>query len=169
MQKIVNSNASTWLVLSAVVIVLDQISKAWVLATLPEFQAVTVIDGFWNWYRTYNEGAAFSFLSDAGGWQRYLFMALALGISGLLTTWLFGLSRRDWKTAVPYALVIGGALGNLVDRLLHGHVVDFIQWHAGSHFWPAFNIADSAIVGGAIGIALASLLPARQPVGAGRA
>lgn len=169
MLKIVKPNASSWLLLSAVVIALDQTSKAWVLATLPEFQSVTVIDGFWNWYRTYNVGAAFSFLSDAGGWQRYLFVVLALGISGLLTVWLFGLSRRDWKTAVPYALVIGGALGNVIDRLLHGHVVDFIQWHVGEHYWPSFNIADSAILGGAIGIGLASLLPARQPAAAGRA
>lgn len=153
----VKPNALPWLVVSALVIVLDQLSKAWVLAELPEFQAVPVIDGFWNWYRTYNTGAAFSFLSDAGGWQQYFFVALALAITGLLGYWLARTPRRDWKTALPYVLVIGGALGNVIDRLLHGKVIDFIQWYWHDYHWPAFNIADSAIVAGAIGIALFGL------------
>lgn len=156
-------NALPWLLLSAFVIVADQASKAWVLSSLPEYTPVPVIRGFWNWYRTYNTGAAFSFLSDAGGWQKYFFVLLALGIGGLLATWLRRTPRADWKTAVPYALVIGGAMGNVIDRLLHGHVVDFIQWYVGEYYWPAFNIADSAIVLGAAGIAIASLLPARKP------
>jgi signal peptidase II len=150
--------ALPWLGLSALVIVLDQLSKAWVLATLPEFQPVPVIDGFWNWFRTYNTGAAFSFLSDAGGWQKYLFVVLAVVISAVLARTLSRMRRDEWKTALPFALVIGGALGNVIDRLLHGHVVDFIQWYWRGHYWPAFNIADSAIVGGAIGIALFGLL-----------
>jgi signal peptidase II len=151
-------NALPWLGLSVLVIVLDQLSKAWVLATLPEFQPVPVIDGFWNWFRTYNTGAAFSFLSDAGGWQKYLFVVLAVVISAVLARTLSRMRRDEWKTALPFALVIGGALGNVIDRLLHGHVVDFIQWYWRGHYWPAFNIADSAIVGGAIGIALFGLL-----------
>lgn len=151
-------NALAWLLLSAAVIVLDQLSKAWVLSSLPEFEPVPVIEGFWNWYRTYNTGAAFSFLSDAGGWQKYFFVVLACGISGLLGWWLARTPRRDWRTALPFALVIGGALGNVVDRLLHGHVVDFIQWHWRGHYWPAFNVADSAIVVGAVGIGLFGLL-----------
>ena len=97
-------NALPWLALSVLVIVLDQWSKHWVLASLPEYTAVTVIDGFWNWYRTYNTGAAFSFLSDAGGWQKYFFVVLAAGISGLLGYWLWRTPRGDWKTALPYAL-----------------------------------------------------------------
>ena len=153
----VKSNALPWLVVSVLVIVLDQLSKAWVLAKLPEFQAIPVIDGFWNWYRTYNTGAAFSFLSDAGGWQQYFFIALALAITALLGYWLTRTQRRDWKTALPYVLVIGGALGNVIDRLLHGKVIDFIQWYWHDYHWPAFNIADSAIVAGAIGIALFGL------------
>jgi signal peptidase II len=159
-------NALPWLGVSALVIVLDQLSKAWVLATLPEFQPVPVVDGFWNWFRTYNTGAAFSFLSDAGGWQKYVFVVLAIVVSAALARALSRMPRAEWKTALPFALVIGGALGNVIDRLLHGHVVDFIQWYWRGHYWPAFNIADSAIVGGAIGIALFGLLqgnPAKKP------
>ncbi len=151
-------NALIWLLLSIIVIALDQLTKWWVLNNLPEYQPIPVIEGFWNWYRTYNTGAAFSFLSDAGGWQKYFFVVLAVGITCLLTFWLSRTPRRDWKSALPFALVIGGAIGNVIDRLLHGHVVDFIQWHWQDHYWPAFNIADSAIVAGAIGIALFGLL-----------
>lgn len=154
-------SALIWLLLSAVVVGLDQWSKAWVLSSLPEYTPVPVIDGFWNWYRTYNTGAAFSFLSDAGGWQLWFFTALAVGISGLLAFWLSRTARGDWRSALPYALVIGGAIGNVIDRLMHGHVVDFIQWYIGSHTWPSFNIADSAIVGGAIGIAVFGLFDKR--------
>ena len=156
------SNALIWLLLSAIVIVLDQWSKAWVLASLPEYTAIPVIDGFWNWYRTYNTGAAFSFLADAGGWQLWFFTVLAVGISGLLGYWLSRTRRGDWRQALPYALVIGGALGNVIDRLIHGHVIDFIQWHWRGHYWPAFNIADAAIVGGAIGIAVFGLLDGKR-------
>ena len=156
-------DALSWLALSAVVIVLDQLSKAWVLSSLPEFEPIPVIEGFWNWYRTYNTGAAFSFLSDAGGWQKYFFVVLACGISLLLGWWLARTPRRDWRTALPFALVIGGALGNVIDRLLHGHVVDFIQWHWRGPYWPAFNVADSAIVVGAVGIGLFGLLQGRSP------
>lgn len=159
----VRPNALAWLAVSAVVIVLDQLTKAWVLHSLPEYTAIPVIEGFWNWYRTYNTGAAFSFLSDAGGWQKYFFVVLAVGISGLLGFWLSRTPRRDWKSALPYSLVIGGALGNVVDRLMHGHVVDFIQWHWREHYWPAFNVADAAIVGGAIGIALFGLFTKPAP------
>src|SRR4249919_212731 len=159
MQK--RPNALPWLSLSAIVIVLDQLSKLWVLRHLPEFQPVPVIDGFWNWYRTYNTGAAFSFLSDAGGWQIWLFSALAFAISVTLAVVLARTARGDWKTALPFALVIGGAIGNVIDRIQHGHVIDFIQWYWQDHFWPAFNIADSAIVAGAVGIALFGLLQAK--------
>lgn len=150
-------NALPWLAVTGAVVALDQLSKAWVLKALPEFQPVPVIDGFWNWYRTYNTGAAFSFLSDAGGWQKYFFVLLAVAISTLLVLWLARTPRRDWRTALPYALVIGGAMGNVIDRLQHGHVIDFIQWYVGNHFWPAFNVADAAIVAGAVGIALHGL------------
>jgi signal peptidase II len=161
------SNALSWLGLSGLVVVLDQLSKAWVIATLPEFQPVPVIEGYWNWFRTYNTGAAFSFLGGAGGWQKYAFVVLAVVISLVLARTLAKTSRSDWKTAVPFALVIGGAIGNVIDRLLHGHVIDFIQWYWRGHYWPTFNIADSAIVGGAVGIALFGLLQGKSGQKAG--
>ncbi|RYZ68873.1 MAG: signal peptidase II, partial [Lysobacteraceae bacterium] len=108
----------------------------------------------------------FSFLSDAGGWQIWFFTALAVAISGLLGFWLWRTPRGDWRQAAPYALVIGGAIGNVIDRLIHGHVIDFIQWHWQEHYWPSFNIADSAIVGGAIGIALFGLMNRSEEQGA---
>jgi len=150
----VRRNALVWLLASAAVVVLDQLTKLWVLRELPEYTAIPVIDGVWNWYRTYNTGAAFSFLADAGGWQTWFFTALAVVISGVLGFWLARTPRGDWKTALPFALVIGGAVGNVIDRLQHGHVIDFIQWHWRDWYWPAFNLADSAIVAGAVGIAL---------------
>jgi len=155
-------NALIWLVLSVVVIILDQWSKAWVLSSLPEYEPVPVIEGFWNWFRTYNTGAAFSFLSDAGGWQKYFFTVLAIGISGLMTWWLYGTARSNWRSALPFALVIGGAIGNVIDRQVHGHVVDFIQWYVGDHYWPSFNIADAAIVVGAVGIAVFGLFEGKS-------
>ncbi len=160
-------NALIWLLLSAAIIIADQWSKAWVLSSLPEYEPVVVIEGFWNWYRTYNTGAAFSFLSDAGGWQLWFFTALAVGISGLMAYWMWGTARGAWRSAMPYALVIGGAIGNVIDRLMHGHVVDFIQWHIGDHYWPSFNIADSAIVVGAVGIALFGLFDGKAAKKAG--
>ncbi|WP_182655905.1 signal peptidase II [Stenotrophomonas lacuserhaii] len=155
-------NALIWLVVSVVVIILDQWSKAWVLSSLPEYEPVPVIEGFWNWFRTYNTGAAFSFLSDAGGWQKYFFTVLAIGISGLMAWWLYGTARSNWRSALPFALVIGGAIGNVIDRQVHGHVVDFIQWYVGDHYWPSFNIADAAIVVGAVGIAVFGLFEGKS-------
>ena len=155
-------NALPWLGVSALVLVLDQLTKLWVLRSLPEFRPVPVIDGFWNWYRTYNTGAAFSLLGDAGGWQQYLFSGFAVAISAVLAWWLAKTPRGDWKTALPFALVIGGAIGNLLDRLQHGHVVDFIQWYWRDHYWPSFNVADSAIFVAAAILILGSLLQPRK-------
>src|SRR5690606_14143261 len=129
-------NALAWLLVSLLVLVLDQLTKQWVLASLPEYTAIPVVEGFWNWYRTYHTGAAFSFLANAGGWQTWFFTVLAFAISALLTVWLARTPRGDWHTALPFALVIGGALGNVIDRLVHGHVIDFIQWHWRDHYWP---------------------------------
>lgn len=156
-------NALVWLLLSAAIIGLDQWSKAWVLSSLPEFQPVVVIDGFWNWYRTYNTGAAFSFLSDAGGWQKHFFTVLAIVISGLMAWWLRGTARGNWKAAVPYALIIGGAIGNVIDRFVHGEVVDFLLVHWFDRwYFPAFNVADSAITVGAVLLILDELLRVRN-------
>jgi signal peptidase II len=145
-------NAAIWLLLSALIIVLDLWTKQLALEHLRYGQPVVFLEGFWNWTLAYNTGAAFSFLSEASGWQRWFFAALAIGISGLLTVWLFRTPRGEWRNALPFALIIGGALGNLVDRVRFGYVVDFIDWHWRGYHWPAFNIADSAIVVGAIAL-----------------
>ena len=158
-------NALSWLGLSLVVFVLDYWTKQLALEHLEYEQLVPVIGEWFHWRLTYNTGAAFSFLRDAGGWQRWFFTALAVGVSALLAFWLSRLPRSDWRQALPFSLIIGGALGNLVDRVRYGHVVDFIDvlYWPGKH-WPAFNIADSAIVCGAIGLALFTVLtPHRVP------
>lgn len=162
MRGFAKPGALPWLGVSALVLALDQLSKLWVLRNLPEFTPVPVIDGFWNWFRTYNTGAAFSLLGDAGGWQQYLFSAFAIAVSLVLAWWLARTPRGDWKTALPFSLVIGGALGNLVDRLQHGHVVDFIQWYWRDHYWPSFNVADSAIFVAAAILVLGGLLQPRK-------
>lgn len=148
------NSAIIWLLLSTVIIMLDLWTKQMALNHLDYNSPVPVIDGVLNWTLLYNYGAAFSFLGDAGGWQKWLFSGLAVVISSLLAWWLSRLPRSDWKQAVPFALVIGGALGNLIDRLRFGYVVDFIDVYYDVHHWPAFNIADSAIVVGAILIAV---------------
>jgi signal peptidase II len=146
----IKPNALSWLWLSALVIVLDQTTKYWVRATIPVGDRVPVIGRFLNWTLAYNDGAAFSFLQGSGGWQRWLFTALAVVISVGLVAWLARTGRRDWRTALPLALIVGGALGNLVDRLHMGRVTDFILVYFGDWAYPAFNLADSAICVGAV-------------------
>ena len=140
-----------WLWLSALVIVLDLASKWLAESSLSLYQQVPVIDGLFSFTLAYNPGAAFSFLSDAGGWQRWFFIAIAVGVSIMLVIWLARLTRDKWLEPVALALILGGALGNLYDRVVHGHVVDFILVHWQQEwFFPAFNIADSAITVGAV-------------------
>ncbi|MBO9662409.1 signal peptidase II [Dokdonella sp.] len=145
-------NALPWLLLSLLVIVLDQWTKYIVLGALDHLQRVEVIPGFLNWTLAFNTGAAFSFLADESGWQRWLFTSLAIGVSAVLVVWLGRTPRGDWRTALPLALIVGGALGNLIDRLRLGHVTDFIQVYHGDWYFPAFNIADSAISVGAVAL-----------------
>lgn len=149
-------NALPWLGLSSVLLVLDQWAKWLATASLEYARPVAFIDGFWNWTLVHNYGAAFSFLSSAGGWQRWFFTVLALVISAGLAFWLARTPRGDWRTALPYALVIAGAIGNVIDRLRFGYVVDFVDWYVGEWHWPAFNVADACIVGGAIGLVVFS-------------
>jgi len=141
-------NIKPWLWLAAAIIVLDQISKWVILGTLQPGESRYVAP-FFNWVLTFNAGAAFSFLSDASGWQRWFFTALALGVSA----WIVTLLRRhvgEFRLSLALTLVLGGALGNVIDRIRFGAVVDFIQWHVAGYYWPAFNVADSAITVGAI-------------------
>jgi signal peptidase II len=138
-----------WLALAALVLVLDQISKTWVLANfrLMDRQIVT---SFFNLVLVFNAGASFSFLADAGGWQKWFFVVLALGIS----LWLLSLLKKHaHERLMPAALslILGGAIGNVVDRLRFDAVVDFLDFHLAGYHWPAFNVADSAIF---VGVAL---------------
>jgi signal peptidase II len=154
----------TWLAL--LVIVLDQVTKLWANAALQLHMPQQVFTGF-NLTLSYNSGAAFSFLAGAGGWQRWFFIVLALLVSGYIVYWLRRLGPQDRPLAVALALILGGALGNVIDRIWLGHVVDFIDVYylskdclpffgqaignrGGSCHWPAFNIADSAITLGAL-------------------
>ena len=143
--QVKSNNALKWLILSAAIIFFDWLSKAWALSTLTYQQSVEVIPGFWNWTLVHNRGAAFSFLAQAGGWQQWLFSALAVIISVVCVLMLKNADRCDWQTALPLALIIGGALGNLIDRIRFGYVIDFVHWYYGSFHWPVFNLADSAI------------------------
>ncbi len=144
-----------WFGLAGLVVVLDQLSKWLVLETL-RFGETVYVAPFWNWVLTFNPGAAFSFLADQPGWQRWLFTGLALAVSGWIAV---ELKRHPGQrlNALALSLVMGGALGNVIDRVRFGAVVDFIQWHAAGYYWPAFNIADSAITVGAILLVLAQL------------
>ena len=144
-----------WLVLSLLVLVIDQVSKAHFEGTLEMFQQIVVIPDYFSWTLAYNTGAAFSFLADGGGWQRWLFAVIAVVVSAVLVVWLKRLGRDDTWLAIALALVLGGALGNLYDRIALGHVIDFILVHwQNRHYFPAFNFADSAITVGAIMLAL---------------
>jgi signal peptidase II len=145
-----------WLWLSVVVIALDQSSKQLVEATFMLYETLPVLP-FFNLTLAYNEGAAFSFLSDQGGWQRWLFSGLALVVTTVLIVWLARL-RSERLLAVSLSLVIGGAVGNLIDRLLFGHVIDFLDLYYGQWHWPAFNIADAAITLGVVLMFLDALL-----------
>ena len=139
----------SWLWLSLAVVCLDQLTKWLALAYLDPYAPLPLMPGL-NFTLTYNTGAAFSFLSEAGGWQRWFLSALALGVSAVIVYCLWRLAPRHRWPAASLALVLGGAIGNLIDRLVYGHVVDFIDLYAGSHHWPTFNVADSAITLGAI-------------------
>lgn len=150
-----------WLWLSGLVIVLDQLSKWLAENALTLYRPVPVLP-FFNLTLMYNTGAAFSFLANAGGWQRWFFLALSLIISIILVIWLSRLKAGEGRLAAALALILGGAMGNLIDRALHGYVIDFLDFYYGQWHWPAFNLADSAITIGAVLLVVDSLLRARQ-------
>lgn len=138
-----------WLWLSVLAIVLDQGSKLMVDSLMQLYQSIPVLPYF-NLTYVHNTGAAFSFLSDAGGWQRWFFAGLAVLISAAITVWLAKLKQNETLLAMALALVLGGAVGNLIDRLAYGYVIDFIDVYYQTWHWPAFNIADSAITLGVV-------------------
>ncbi len=152
-----------WLWLTVLVIILDQVSKQAALHFLTPHSPNSFLP-FFNFTLTFNKGAAFSFLSNAGGWQRWFFTALAVGVSIFIFLWLKKLSIKEKLLAVSLSLILGGAIGNVIDRSIYGHVIDFIDWfypategclpfffsiNQATCHWPTFNIADSAILLGA--------------------
>ena len=141
-------SARPWFILAGVVVLLDQMSK-WAVLENIRFGETIYLTSFWNWVLTYNPGAAFSFLADQPGWQRWFFTALALAVACWIALELKKHAGQK-LLSLALALIMGGALGNVIDRIRFGAVVDFIQWHAAGYYWPAFNVADSAITVGAI-------------------
>jgi signal peptidase II len=139
-----------WLWLSLVAVILDQGTKLAVDSTMQLYQSIQVLPYF-NLTYVHNTGAAFSFLSQAGGWQRWLFAGLAIAISIGITFWLSRLQKHEVLLAAALSLILGGAVGNLIDRLAYGYVIDFLDVYYRDWHWPAFNIADSAIT---LGVAL---------------
>lgn len=133
-----------WLWLSLLALILDQVSKFVIADSMQLYQSIPITSFFKLTY-VRNTGAAFSFLSDAGGWQRWFFAGLAILISMVIVVWLTRLKQHETLLAVALALVLGGAIGNLIDRLVYGYVIDFLDVFYQTWHWPAFNVADSAI------------------------
>ncbi len=145
--RVISYNWQRWFVISALVIVLDQLTKYWVSQLLAPGESVPVMP-FFNLVLTYNTGAAFSFLSRASGWQRGFFILIA-ALASLLIIYLIRRYQLQKRFSFGLSLILGGALGNLWDRIVLGHVVDFLDFYVQAHHWPAFNVADSAITCGA--------------------
>ena len=155
-----------WLWITLVMFILDQVTKHIAIGYLEWYKQTPVIANL-NWYLTDNPGAAFSFLSDAGGWQRWFFTVLALAVSVGLVVWMKRLQAHERYTAIGIAFILSGALGNVIDRIIYGYVIDFVQYYysssescllgfsfhrdisGGECIWPAFNVADTAISIGA--------------------
>jgi signal peptidase II len=150
-----------WLWLSLIVILLDQATKQ-IAESLLTFRQSVYVMPFFDFTLLYNTGAAFSFLSDQGGWQRWFFVLLAFGVVAVMLAWISRLKREEKWTAVALTLIVGGALGNVIDRILFGHVIDFIHLHYEEYYWPAFNIADSAIFLGVVIMLYDALVLARK-------
>lgn len=132
-----------------IIVVLDQITKIWADRALDMYQQIH-ITSFFNITKAYNYGAAFSFLDTPGGWQRWLFTGISLVVSIVLCVWLYRMTRAEKWLSLSIALILGGAVGNLIDRMWYGYVVDFIQAHWNESYFPSFNIADAAISCGTV-------------------
>lgn len=150
-----------WIWVAVLVVILDRITKTLALKNLMAYTPVKVMP-FFNLTLAYNKGAAFSFLNSASGWQTWMFGGIAIGMSVILLIWLSKISVKQKWVSVALCFIIGGALGNLWDRLMYGHVIDFIQWYVGEWYWPVFNIADSAICVGATMLLLDAVFCSRH-------
>ena len=154
--------ALAWLWLAAGVIALDQLTKWVVVRNFGLYEVATLLPVL-DLTRLHNTGAAFSMLADASGWQRWFFMTLGIGVSAAITLWLRRIDPvRQTLLPAGLSLVMGGALVNVIDRVWHGHVIDFIHVHWQQHYFPAFNVADSAITVGAAFLVLDALLEGRR-------
>lgn len=149
-----------WLWLSLIIILLDQVTK-FLANTFLSFGVPVPIFPSFNFTLLHNTGAAFSLLAHAGGWQRWFLTLLAIIVSGIITFWLSQLKTSQYWLACALALILGGAIGNVVDRILYGYVIDFIDIYYQSWHWPAFNVADSAISVGAVMLAIDAFLMER--------
>ena len=144
-----------WLWLAALVLVLDQITKVLVMNQLTAYQEIIPLTGFFNLVHVHNTGAAFSLFADQPGWQRGFFMTVGVVASGLML-YLMRQTRGRPGFSIALALILGGAIGNVIDRALYGHVIDFLDFHVAGWHWPAFNVADSGITLGAVLLVLDS-------------
>jgi len=149
-----------WLALAAAIVLIDQLTKVAIERAF-DYGDVRPVTGFFNLVLTYNKGAAFSFLASASGWQKHFLTVVGIGAS-LFILYLLGRHGHQRLFSLALAMILGGAIGNVIDRLVHGHVIDFLDFHAGGWHWPAFNVADSAIVGGAILLVVDELLRVRR-------
>ncbi len=139
----------SWLLLSIVMVALDQCTKYWALHTLIYNEPMKILP-FFNFTLSFNAGAAFSFLSDANGWQQWLFGGIAVVMSIVILVWMYRLPKKQCANLIALSFILGGAIGNLWDRIEHGFVIDFIQVHYQHWYFPTFNVADSAITIGAV-------------------
>jgi signal peptidase II len=149
-----------WLAIAAIIVVLDQFTKTLILSDFA-YGDSRPVTAFFNVVRVHNTGAAFSFLAGGSGWQRWFFVALAIGVSGFIV-WMLRSQGHQKLFAWALTLILGGAVGNVIDRLLHGYVVDFLDFHWGGWHFPAFNLADSAITLGAVLLILDELRRVRR-------
>ena len=148
---------------SLAVIIADQATK-WIANTQLDYHQPVAVIPYLEWYLSYNPGAAFSFLAGAGGWQRWFFTVLAIAVTGFLLAWLFKTRREERLVPLALVIVMGGAIGNVIDRVRLGYVVDFIDVHFGGWHYPAFNVADSAITCGVILLLIDALLVGRGKI-----
>jgi signal peptidase II len=152
-----------WVWISVMILVLDQASKLTISHAMQLYESIPLLPNF-NLTYARNTGAAFSFLSDAGGWQRWLFAVLAVIMSSIVGIWLSRLKAKETYMAISLSLILGGAVGNLIDRVVYGYVIDFLDIYYQNWHWPAFNVADSAICIGVGLMALESFWHSRKEV-----
>jgi signal peptidase II len=153
MQQKLSQTGLRWLWITLIILAVDRITKISIQHQFQLYDSIRVTS-FFNLTLAYNKGAAFSFLNSAPGWQMWMFGAIATLVSASLVIWMLRLKKTERWVSIALAFIVGGAIGNLWDRICYGHVIDFIQWHIGNFYWPVFNIADSAICVGAVMLVL---------------